>query len=184
MTIEYTGAGGVRHNYGPLLSPATKPDGAGAVESVAGNVRQLEYHFAFNGLPTNSTSDAVVPTIPAYAAITKVHLFVLEAFVGGTSIEVGTWTPAGVAVDADGLIPAAVGVTANLALGNVIGGRGAQVVEGPDAAGTAHIDGDGVYVASATGPISSVASQIRAVAVGTFTAGRARLFVEYIDPAG
>ncbi len=184
MPIEYTGAGGVRQNYGPRLSPATKPDPAGQRESVNGNISEIEYNFAFDNLPTYSATDAVVPTIPAYSAILRARLVVLEAFVGGTSLEVGTFTPAGVAVDADGLIPAAVGITANLARGNVIAGRGAQLVDGFTADGTAANDADGVYVASTTGPVASVASQVAVVATGIFTAGRARLVIEYIEPTG
>lgn len=184
MAVEYTGSGAVRHNYGPIQSPRTKPDPAASVESSIGNLKELEVRFDYTALPgysAASVNDAVKNALPAYAAIINAFLVVEETWVGGTSLEVGTvQADSGTAVDADGLIPAAVGVTANLVLGNVICGRGAQVLEAPDAAGTAHVDADGVYVASATGPICNEASLLSVVAVGTYTAGRARLVVRYL----
>ncbi|MCK9382895.1 MAG: hypothetical protein M0P95_17770 [Sulfuritalea sp.] len=169
---------GATTNLGPRL--AEKQNGS-QVNSFGREV-ELVYDFDYNTLPTASSDNAAVPVIPAYAAITGCDLQVIATFVGGTSLEVGTLTPAAIAVDVDGLIPAAVGVTANLVLGNYVFGRGVQIVEAPDAAGTAHGDGDGVYVAGANGPVASVASQVSVVAVGTFTAGRARLRVRYLKP--
>ena len=188
MTVEYTGSGAVRKSYGPLLSPNTKPDPAAAKESKYGNTQELELRFDYTNLPawsSASASDAVKNFLPAYAAITEAFLIVEQTWVGGTSLEVGTFQAvAGTAVDADGIIPAAVGATANLVTGYVIAGRGIQVLEAPDAAGTAHVDGDGVYAAAATGPICTVASIVGVVAVGTFTAGRARLVVRYVPAVG
>lgn len=187
MGVEYTSPGSTRHFYGPRLSPSTKPDPAGSSESTAGNIRELEFRFDYENLPAYSAasaSDAVKLAIPAHSAIVSAVLMVEQTWVGGTSLEVGTVSTAGVAVDADGLIPAAVGVTANLVAGYVISGRGAQVVEAPDAPGTAHIDADGVYAAGANGPIASVNSLVSVVAVGTYTQGRARLIVRYIPAAG
>jgi hypothetical protein len=178
MAVEYTGAGGVRKNYGPILSPATKPDPAGQKESTYGNIVEVQY----DNLPTSSAVDAVIHTFPAGACFIGAHLFVKETFLGGTAYDIGLVTTAGVAVDVDGLITPAQTAVANLVANYVLAGRGACVVEGPDAAGTAHIDGDGVYVAAATGPIPSVASQLKITADGTFTAGRGRLVVRYIDP--
>lgn len=183
MGTEYTGPGGTRVHYGPRLSPSLKPDPAAATENTLGTVRELEIRFGYDDLPgwsASSVNDAVKRALPAHAAILDAVLRVEEAFVGGTSLEVGTVNAAtGTVVDADGLIPAAVGVTANLALGNLISGRGAQVIEAPDATGAATVDGDGVYTVSATGPIANVATLVRVAAVGTYTAGRARLTVRY-----
>lgn len=188
MTVEYTSPGSTRKQYGPLLSPSTKPDPAAASECNAGNVYELEYRFSYDDLPgysAASVNDAVKQSIPANAAIVSAWVRVEETFAGGTSLEFGTVKASdGTAVDADGLIPAAVGVTANLVAGNLISGRGAQVIEAPDAAGTAHVDGDGVYVAAATGPICTVASLLSVVAVGTFTAGRARVILRYVPLNG
>lgn len=188
MPVEYTGAGAVRHNYGPILSPQTKPDPAPSREKRYGSEVELEINFTFDNLPAwsaTAVADAVKQTIPALSAITDVKLIVQETWVGGTSLEIGTVrADTGAAVDVDGFIPAAVGVTANLVAGYVISGRGAQVLEAPDAPGTAHNDADGVFVAAATGPISTLATLVSVVAVGTYTAGRARLLVRYIPSVG
>lgn len=188
MTIEYTGAGAVRKSYGPLLSPSTKPDPAGAKESTYGNTKEIEYRFSFDSLPSYSAAavnDAVKAVIPTGAAIVGFVVRIEETWVGGTSLEFGTvQADSGTAVDADGLIPAAVGVTANLVAGNLISGRGAQVIEAPDAAGTAHVDSDGVYTQGAGGPICNEPSLLSVVAVGTFTAGRARAILRYVELNG
>lgn len=183
MAVEYTSAGGVRKNYDRVAVD----NGVVGIESTRGDLKQLSVYFDYTKLPsfaTGSASDATNQALPANAAIVNAFLQVATTWVGGTSLEVGTVTAAaGAAVDVDGLIPAAVGVTANLLVGNIIAGRGAQIVGAPDAAGTAHNDADGVYLSSATGPVASVASLLSVVAVGTFTAGAARLVVEYLDPA-
>ena len=188
MGVEYTGAGGVRQFYGPRLSPSTNPSPSGQKESTYGNVRELEYNFTYDDLPAYSAAsvnDAVKNLIPAGAAIVDCWVRVITTFAGGTSLEFGTVKVSdGTAVDADGLIPAAVGVTANLVAGNLIAGRGAQVIEAPDAAGTAHNDADGVYLQAATGPICTVDSLLSVVAVGTFTAGKARVLLRYVELNG
>jgi hypothetical protein len=183
MAVEYTGAGAVRKNYGPILSPTTKPSPEGQKESTFGNRVEVQYDFTYDNLPTSNASDAVFHTFPAGAIFESVVWNTQVDFAGGTDYTVGLVTPAGVAVDVDGFITAAQGAVANLVTTTpVICGRGACVVEAPDAAGTAHVDGDGLYAAGSTGPIPSVASQLKVTANGTFTAGRARIWVRYIDP--
>ncbi|MDY0087123.1 MAG: hypothetical protein RBS78_00995 [Coriobacteriia bacterium] len=184
MGVEYTSPGATRHFYGPRLSPATKPDPAPAVESVAGNKRQLEIRFSYDNLPDVQAVDALVKQLPAYAVITDAYLQVEETFLGGTSYVIGTETPAGVAVDVDGLFTAAQCAVANLVAGYCIHGRGEQIVGGLNSNATAGNDVDGVYAAGANGPIASVASQIVVTPTGDFTAGRARIVVEYLDPQG
>lgn len=177
MPIEYTGAGAVRHNYGPVESPSLKPAVAGSRESTYGNYVEVEYRFTFDNLPSWSAgraNDAVWAQLPALAVITDAVLVVEDAFVGGTSLEVGTvLASAGTAVDADGLIPAAVGVTANLGAGAAILGKGAQV---------ASADSDGIITSAQTTGAAPVLVSV--VATGTFTAGRARLVVRYVPRAG
>lgn len=188
MGTEYTAPGGTRVHYGPRLSPISDPDTSATTQNTLGTTRELEIRFSYRDLPgwsASSVKDAVKRDIPAHAAILSAVLRVEEAFVGGTSLEVGTVNAGtGDVVDADGLIPAAVGVTANLALGNLISGRGAQVIEAPDANGAATVDGDGVYTVSATGPIANVATLVRVAAVGTYTAGRASLVIRYSQLLG
>lgn len=183
MAVEYTGAGGVRKNYGPILSPTTKPDPAGQKESTFGNRVEVQYDFTYDNLPTSSAVDALIHVFPIGAIFESAVWVTKEDFAGGTDYQVGLVTPAGVTVDLDGLITAAQAPVANLVTTTpVICGRGACVTESPDAAGTAHGDADGVYAAASTGPIPTVTSQLKLTANGTFTAGRARLYVRYIDP--
>lgn len=180
MPIEYTGAGGVRHNYGPVESPSLKPAAAGSRESTYGNYVEVEYRFTFDNLPSWSAgraNDAVWVQLPALAVITDAVLVVEDAFVGGTALEVGTvLASSGAAVDVDGLIPAAVGVTANLGAGAAILGKGAQV------ASAASADTDGIITSAQTTGAAPVLVSV--VATGTFTAGRARLIVRYIPRQG
>lgn len=181
MAVEYTGAGGVRKNY----DRKTVDRGVVGKESTRGDVKELSVIFDYSLLPSYSAAavnDACKLLIPANAAILDFWVQIITTFVGGTSLEFGTvQADSGTAIDADGLIPAAVGVTANLVAGNLIAGRGAQVIEAPDAAGTAHVDADGVYVSSATGPIPNEAALLSVVAVGTFTAGRAKVLLRYLE---
>ena len=151
----------------------------------AGPVRWLKVPFAFNQLPgvANATAgaDACNQYVPAGCMVRTCYLVTTTDFAGGTSYTVGFEQSDGTDIDADGLVLAAQAAVANLVTTNVIAGRGAMVVEGPDTAGTAHIDGDGVYVKGATGPITSVNAYPVVVASGTFTAGAGYLLIEYMQ---
>ncbi len=184
-TIEYTGAGAVRTSYGPLESPTSKPFAVGARESTRGNVKEIEYNFTFDNLPAWTAAnalDALVPVLPAYAVIIDAVLLVTEPFAGGTALEVGTFQAvAGTVVDADGIIPAAVGVVANLnAAGEGVYGTGIQVLNSLYNTGGVAATGI-IAVANTTGATTTV---IGVVATGTFTAGRGRLVVSYLDRNG
>lgn len=180
MAVDY-GAGGARTHYGPR-DVAQKEAGRVVHHGIA---RQLIVDFDYNNLPStlNAGADAVNAYVPAGSFITRCYLYCKVAGAGGTSYTVGLEQADGTDIDADGLITAAQGAVANLAQGNVIAGRGAMVLEAPNADGTAHIDADGVYVDGATGPVTSVDGYIVVVANGSFTAGSYRLFVEYIPTA-
>lgn len=103
--------------------------------------------------------------LPAHASITDVFLVSGETAAGGTSIKVGLFQANGTAIDDDGLITATAGVTANMAIGERINGDGAFAAA---TAGTAGIGANPGFIGITT--------------VGTFTAGKARLVIEYIDP--
>lgn len=98
--------------------------------------------------------------IPAGSYITKASLIVETAFAGGTSYNIGLYNQAGTVIDADG-IDAAV-VTAALAANLAVACDGALV------GGTALVTADAYLVVAAT---------------GTFTAGKAKLVIEYIQVA-
>lgn len=104
--------------------------------------------------------------LPAYSSVLRVILLVTEAAAGGTSITLGTYTLAGSAISATSLITATEGVLANL---DTVGAR---------------VYGAGALV-SATAETASVGSADAFLAlstVGTFTAGKGRIIIEYIDP--
>jgi len=177
MATEYN-VGGARQVYGPRRDPGDFPDAAGSREVTYGNYVEVEYNFTYDNLPAwsaTNVNDACIPVIPAYAVIKEATLLVTTPWAGGTSIEVGTFLAStGVAVDADGLIPAAVGVVANLnAAGEGVYGTGAQVV--PPLTGDASTG-----IIAATQTTGAAAVVIGVVAVGTFTAGKAKLIVTYL----
>jgi hypothetical protein len=101
--------------------------------------------------------------IPAGSYITGAHLIVSTAFTSGGSatLTVGTYTQAGAAVDADG-IDATIAV-ADLAADKAVACNGAAV------GGTATVGGADVYVEAIYG-------------TAAFTAGEAKLVIEYIEP--
>lgn len=105
--------------------------------------------------------------LPKRSSVLRVTILATESAAGGTSITVGTYTKAGAAVAATGLVTATEGVTANLAAGKRTFGAGALAAA---AAGTDGVGANDVYVAIAS--------------TGTFTAGKGRILVEYIDPLG
>lgn len=106
--------------------------------------------------------------LPANASVLRVVVVASVAAAGGTSITLGTFGLTGSAISANSLITATEGVVANL---NTVGGRtygaGALVATSVDTAGVGTAD---AYIAL--------------TADGTFTAGKGRILIEYIDPLG
>lgn len=178
MTIVYTGAGGARNNLGPRELALKEP-------GVFGHpfLRTLKIPFDFANLPSaaNAGADAVSQYVPAGCPVVSSYLRVTTDFAGGTDYQFGLEQAAGTDIDTDGLITAAQAPVANLITTNVIFGRGAMICEGPDAAGTAHIDGDGVYVKGTSGPVSSVNAYPVVTANGTFTAGAGTWYITYLN---
>lgn len=179
MTIAYSGPGNARTNYGPRLlaqkEASVQPIGAS---------RWLKVPYTYANLPGSASAttgaDACNQFIPAGSIIRACYLFTTVNFSGGTEYTYGLEQSDGTDIDVDGLVTAAQAPVANLVTTNVIAGRGAMIVEGPDAAGTAHIDSDGVYVKGATGPVTSVNAYPVIVANGTFTAGEGYMLIEYV----
>ncbi len=179
MALEYTTTGGVGTLFGPLATAQGSP--FGARESTYGNYVEIEYDFDYTNLPAWSASnlnDARVPQIDAYSVIESAVLLVGTPWVGGTALEVGTFDAvAGTAVDADGLIPAAVGVLANLnAAGEGVYGIGIQCLASLYNTGGAAPTG----IIAATNTTGATKTVIGVVATGTFTAGTAKLIVRYL----
>lgn len=143
----------------------------GEVQTYSAGRRAVELDFEYNDFPdftadldSDGTDDGWSGNdvfIPAGSFITGAYLIVETAFAGGTSYNIGLYQADGTVVDADG-IDAAV-ATAALAANSAVVCNGALV------GGTATVGANDVYV--------------KAAATGTFTAGKAKLVIEFI-PVG
>jgi hypothetical protein len=130
--------------------------------------KRLVVDFVFDDLPSftadlnnNGTKNGFFggdANVPAGAFITNAYIVVTTAFAGGTSYNIGLYDSAGSALDVDG-IDAAV-ATAALAANKAVVCNGASV------GGTVTEASDGFIVIAAT---------------GTYTAGAAKLVIEYIE---
>lgn len=154
MAQTISNINGVRNYFGPVDPKDTKvPAKKTKLETEA-----LVIDFRYDDLPAASSTDEGVLVIPAKSFIVSARLQVLEAFAGGTSYNIGTAQTNGTAISAAGLFSA-------LALASI------------NTVGTWAVGGGALV-----GAVSSTTldSQVTAAATGTFTAGRARLIVEYI----
>jgi len=103
--------------------------------------------------------------IPAQAQIIRCIFVSSETAAGGTNVDIGTYEKDGTAIDADGLFVDLL--TAEMALGEVSHGDGAEV------------EASGIGVTRAS---SDKDAYIAFTPNGTFTAGKGRLIIEYLDP--
>ena len=151
MTIELAPIRGVASHYGVR----TSNNSLGGQESTKeGIVKSAEWSFSYDNLSATLNSN-LAQTIPANASVVEATLYVDDAWVGGTNLTIGLYTPAGVAIDADGLVEAKL--TAALTANKVIAGDGALI-------GTT---------------VGANAGQLVAATTGTYTAGSARVVVKF-----
>ena len=153
MSIETAAVRGVAVHYGPRTTTGKY----GRAGNDTGLVKTAEWTFSYDGLPV-AGEDTLGVSIPAYAKIVSARLEVLTPFAGGTSYDLGLYTAAGAEIDADG-IDSAVATAAIDARGDVVVCNGALV-------------GGTLSVGAADGKLTVAAT-------GTYTAGKARLVVEY-----
>ena len=101
--------------------------------------------------------------IPAGSYITGAHLVVTTAFTSGGSatLTIGSYTQAGAAVDADG-------IDATIAVADLVANK-AVACNGAVVGGTATVGAADVYIEAIYG-------------TAAFTAGEAKLVIEYIEP--
>ena len=101
--------------------------------------------------------------IPAGSYITGAHLVVTTAFTSGGSatLTIGSYTQAGAAVDADG-------IDATIAVADLVANK-AVACNGAAVGGTATVGAADVYIEAIYG-------------TAAFTAGEAKLVIEYIEP--
>lgn len=134
----------------------------------AGALRHMVVDINWDDLPTfttDSNNDGSLNKfsgqdnfIPANSFITNAYLVVETAFADGTSYDIGLYDEDGSAIDADG-IDAGVALAA-------LGADEAVVCDGALVRGTATIGSSNGYLVVAE--------------TGTFTAGKAKLFIEYL----
>jgi hypothetical protein len=178
-------ADGVNQRFGQYHSDP-RNDGTNRARGLNsfGAIKQIEIDYDLTKVPAggafypadldnNGTFDGFTEhdaVIPARASILRAYLAASETAAGGTSVSVGTYLPAGTAVAATGIFNAVA--TADLAVGEVTAGNGALVLHsqtlGANRTGAASVGADDVHVTVS--------------AVGTFTAGKGRIVIEYIDP--
>lgn len=121
-------------------------------------IKTVQWTFDYNDLPTGASNNLGY-SIPAYSKILSARFEVLTAFAGGTSYAVGLEQAGGTDIDADGLLTDATLPTAS------INARGAIVL------------GTGALIGASIG---AAAGELMVTATGTYTAGQARVVVEYI----
>lgn len=125
-------------------------------------IRTVTWKFDYNDLPTYGSTN-LEQVIPANARILSAKLEIITGFTSTsttTDLDVGLYTSAGVAIDADGLITVAEATQTTIATaGNIITGAGALVNK----------------------TIGATAGEVVVTPnVADLTAGRARLIVQYI----
>lgn len=114
---------------------------------------------------TNDGFDTGDFYLPANSSVIRATLVVTTAATGGTSFTLGTYGIAGGAIAATGLITATEGVLANVdTIGKRTYGAGSLVSASVGTAGVGTAD---AYITMAV--------------VGTFTAGKGFIYIDYID---
>lgn len=145
----------------------TSEDQRAGVTRTAGEKNQYVVEFEYDDLPQGSSTvdkDLSYARLPDNALILDAYLEVLEAFGGGTSYDIGLDKTDGTAIDADGLWDALA-----LADINAVGERSVARTHGGTESGT-------LLDAAITDPAVLIVT-----ATGTFTKGRARVVIEYVD---
>lgn len=127
MGIEIDAKRGVANHYGVRT---TTGQYGGQEGTKLGVIKSAVWDFAYNTLPAAGTNNLQY-VIPANATIVSARLVVDTAFTSTsttTDLNIGLYTSAGVAIDADGLIsPTDATQTAIGTAGNVVTGTGALV---------------------------------------------------------
>lgn len=128
----------------------------------------VQYTADLNNDGTADGFDLMDTYLPAYSSVLRVTLLVTEAAAGGTSVALGTFLQNGTAISANSLITATEGVLANLdTKGARVYGAGALVSASVE---TASVGANDAFIGLTT--------------VGTFTAGKGRIIIEYSNPLG
>ena len=157
MSTTWKNSDGLVVHFGTRATDNDRP----VIVAGTGLAKELVVEFTYADLPVGPVDgDSGVIHIPAGGYLKSARIQVDTAFADGTSLTVGTAQQDGTAIDADGIFTAAELATANLTAGAVIEASGGADV------GTV-IDGtNDAYITVA--------------ATGTYTAGTARIVIEYV----
>lgn len=185
MSGTWVNADGVRVPFGQYhTNPRNHGVNRARGLNAFGSIKQIEIDYDLTHVPAGGTfyptdlNNNGTPNgftehdacIPARAAILRAYLVASESAAGGTNINVGVYEKDGTAIDADGIFAAVI--TADMAVGEVTAGNGALVLHsqtlGANRTGAASVGADDAFVSLS--------------ATGTFTAGKGRIIVEYLDP--
>jgi len=157
MGFEIDGKRGVANYYGVRTT-----NGKFGAESCDDLVKWAVWDFDYNDLPNYGSSN-LQHVIPANATIVSAELLVDVAFTSTsttTDLDIGLYTSAGSAIDADGLITAANATQTTIGTaGNLITGSGALV---------------GKTIGSSAGEL------VVTPTVSDLTAGAGRIIVKYV----
>ena len=150
MGYEKQDIRGVVSYYGPRLN---KGESFGAEGTTKGDTKEAYWTFDSDNFPAVG-ENGIQFELPKGTLIKDARLEVLTSFAGGTSLVIGFAEADGTAIDADGILESTV--TGDLAAGDDLAGDGALI--------GARLPETGELVVAPT---------------GTFTAGKARLVLEY-----
>lgn len=183
MAKPWTNADGLQVPFGNYWNDPTNFVNKSRAVNTLGAVKQIEIDVDLTRLSVGVVSysadlnnDGTVDgfhdgdvRLPANASITQAVLVMKTAAASGgaATLIVGTFKKDGTAIDADGIVTLTEGVVANMnAIGKRVYGAGAHVSA---TAGTAGVGTSNAYIGLTVG-------------TAAFTAGTARLIIEYIDP--
>lgn len=169
MTFEAKSGLGTANNYGPRTTNGKF--GADIPDDV---VKYASWTFTYNDLPADGF-DKMTKFIPAGAIILEGYFQVITAFTGGTSYDIDFVDSAGSAIGtgSDKLWDA-------LLLAEIDSSAVGTAIKSSTHTGTNSGNVLAGYAAGAECILAS-AGQLKVAATGTFTAGEARIIVQYID---
>lgn len=182
MAKPWTNADGLQVKFPNYWNDKTNFANRPVALNTLGLIKQLIIDYDLSLIPTGTVSytsdlnndgtadgfDLQDTYLPANASVLRTTVIATEAAAGGTSFTVGTYARTGAAIAATGLVTATEGVLANInAAGKRTYGAGTLNAATVGAAGVGAVD---AYVAIGT--------------TGTFTAGKGKILIEYVDPAG
>lgn len=153
----------VENHYGPRVTNKK----FGGVLPSRGPVRTAVWDFNYDDLPVSDATNKMVLRIPANTYIIEAYFQVITAFAGGTTYDIDLVETDGTAIGTgeDKLWDA-------LALASIDATEVIAELKSSTSAGT--------NAGNALMAKTDAEGQLQVVATGTFTAGRARIVIEYL----